>query len=371
MGLGVPAVPVVVPMNLPTISLGGQIFRIIRSRWAWAATVLFMVSALLVWQQIRAARSSQFVLAEIVDPQQAVWTEDSSALVDSEHVVAGKLELSSGQCMLRFRSGATVWVKGPASLDVVSDMLVRMKTGRATAHVPEWAHGFSIQTPSVHVIDLGTVFGVMAGHETTDVVVFEGKVDLKPTAQGSIATKRLNQGEGVRVNNQGTLDRIVEVCSDLDSDEWSTQTPSWSDMTIKSIHDNIPNADSPTYYQITQRGLRDDCRAYVDFTSEWNGLSSAGLPEFLRNADYVRTCNDYRYIDYLEITLELARPATVYVFFDRRVKPPAWLTEQFENYRCRYRFGRGAMVEGGHQTQGGCWWRTKYRSDIQRVASAL
>jgi len=333
MGLAAPQPPAVIPMSIPSESFGSHIFRIVRSRWTWAAaSILLMVSALIGWQQVRLARSRQLVLAEIVDPQQAIWAEGSSALIDSEHIVAGKLEMTSGRCTLRFRSGATVWIKGPVSLNIISDMLIKMDAGLATAHVPEWAQGFSIETPTVHVTDLGTKFGVMARGKSTDVVVFEGKVDLKSTAQVSLETKQLKQGEGVRIDNQGRLNRIVEVHSDPYGEEWSsTQTPAGSDATIKSIHDNIPSADSPTYYDITRRGLRDDCRAYVDSVSEWNGLTSAGLPNFLLNADYVRTCNNYRYMDYLEITLELARPAMLYVFFDRRVKPPSWLTEQFEN----------------------------------------
>jgi hypothetical protein len=338
MGLAAPRVPAIVPMKLPIDSLGSQIFRMVRSRWTvpprwrWAAAgILLMVCAAVGWQQVRNSASRQLALAEIVDAQQATWTENSSALIDPVHIVAGKLEMSSGQCTLRFRSGASVWIKGPASLDVVSDMLIKMQTGQATTHVPEWAHGFTIETPNVHVVDLGTRFGVMARGESTDVVVFEGLVDLTPVGQTSLAQKQLRQGEGVRVDNQGSLDRIVEVRRDLDSEEWSTQAPSWSDTTIKSIHDNIPNVESPTYYQITPHGLRDDCRAYVDCAHEWNGLTSEGLPDFLQHADYVRTCNDYRYNNELEITVELARPATLYIFFDRRVKPPSWLTEQFEN----------------------------------------
>ncbi len=154
---------------------------------------------------------------------------------------------------------------------------------------------------------------------------------MQPTAQPSVGKKRLSQGEGVRVDNQGSVNRIVEVRSDLHGDRWSTQSPSWNDTAFKSIHDNIPTVESPTYYQITPHGLQDDCRAYVDCEHQWNGLTSEGLPDFLMGADYVRTCNDYRYMNDLEITVELAQPATVYVFFDRRVKPPAWLMDQFEN----------------------------------------
>ncbi len=333
MGVSVPAPPAIIPLNLPTESFSSRLLRMATKRWVWAAAaILLAVSAAFAWYRTHQAGLNQLAVAEVVDNNLVTWSEDSSALLDAVHVVPGKLEMNSGQLTLRFRSGATVWVSGPASLQIVSDMLVKLDKGQATAHVPEWAHGFSIETSNVHVIDLGTKFGIVARPEgATDVVVFEGQVDLHPTAPASAPQKRLSQGEGVRVNSQGTMDRIVEVRSDLRGDNWSTQEPGWGGTLFKSVHDNIPSVDSPTYYQITPHGLEDDCRAYVDCTHEWNGLTSDGLPEFLQHADYVRTCNGYRYLNNLAITVELARPATVYVFFDRRVTPPSWLTEQFEN----------------------------------------
>ena len=74
----------------------------------------------------------------------------------------------------------------------------------------------------------------------------------------------------------------------------------------------------------------DDSLAYVDRPHEWNGMTTDGLPEFLQHADYIRTFNETRYFSKLEIVVELARPAMVYIFFDNRVTPPDWLMEQFE-----------------------------------------
>ncbi|HZZ26552.1 MAG TPA: FecR family protein [Pirellulales bacterium] len=332
-GVAISSAAVVPPMNLSAKSLSNRISQIIANRWVWIAAAIFlMISAMAAWHHIHQENLGRVAVAEVVDNNLVTWSDDSSALLDTVHVVPGKLEMNSGQLTLRFRSGATVWVSGPASMQIVSDMLVKLDRGQATAHVPEWAHGFSIETSNVHVIDLGTKFGVVARPGgTTDVVVFEGQVDLQPTATTALSQKRLNQGEGVRVDNQGSMNRIVEVHSDLRGENWSTQAPSWNEATFKSIRDNIPSDDSPSYYQITPHGLEDDCRAYVDCTHEWNGLTSDGLPDFLMHADYVRTCNDYRYMNNLVITVELARPSNVYVFFDRRVTAPSWLTDQFEN----------------------------------------
>jgi hypothetical protein len=246
--------------------------------------------------------------------------------------------MKSGALTLKFRSGATMTANGDVSMRIVSDMLVLLDRGKATAHVPQWAKGFTIKTKDVEVVDLGTQFGVMAREQgATDVVVFEGKVDYKPTAGPAAASETLlSQGQGVRVNKEGAIDRIVEVRRDANKGQWSSDPSEfdqadWSDTPFKSIRDNIPSVELPTYYQITPRGLEDDARAYVDAPHEWNGLTSDGLPEFLLDADYVMTRNDYRYINQFEMTVELAHPAMVYVFWDHRVPPPEWLTEQFEN----------------------------------------
>jgi hypothetical protein len=85
-------------------------------------------------------------------------------------------------------------------------------------------------------------------------------------------------------------------------------------------------------YQTTFEGLHEDALAYSDNPNhQWNGLTAEGLPAFLLGADYVKTFNDYRYIDYFKLEVELAQPANLYVFFDDRVDPPDWLKEGFED----------------------------------------
>jgi len=312
----------------------------IARRWRWAAAaavIMAMGLGVVAWRASSRAGREERAVAEVVDARLVTWSHDNSALQDGKLVVPGRLSIMSGSLTLRFRSGATIWVTGEATMEIVSDMLVRFDKGQVTAEVPHWATGFTIKTPDVEVVDLGTKFGVVARDGgTTDVVVFEGQVDLKPTSGVSAVQTRLTQGQGVRVGNQGSMDRIVELRRNAEKGQWTTDPsddnqPDWSESTFKSIRDNIPSVEVPTYYQITPHGLEDDCLAYTDAPHEWNGLTPDGLPEFLRHADYVMTRNDYRYINDFQMTLELAKPAVVYVFFDHRVPPPDWLTEQFEN----------------------------------------
>jgi hypothetical protein len=85
-------------------------------------------------------------------------------------------------------------------------------------------------------------------------------------------------------------------------------------------------------YQTTFEGLHEDSLAYSDNRNhQWNGLTAAGLPNFLCGADYIETFNDYRYMEDFEMKVELARPANLYIFFDDRVETPDWLKANFED----------------------------------------
>jgi hypothetical protein len=57
-------------------------------------------------------------------------------------------------------------------------------------------------------------------------------------------------------------------------------------------------------------------------------MDGNGLPSFLVGADYILPFNDDKG-KLLDITLSLARPATVYVLFDDRGTPPKWLATAF------------------------------------------
>lgn len=314
-----------------------------------AAAIALVACGALVWRQFRPTqRGGETVLAvaEIVNEDFVDWSDKSTALKDHQQIVPGRLEIKSGTLTLRFRSGATLTAFGPVSMQVESDMLVRLEKGQASAHVPQWARGFTIETPDAKVVDLGTRFGVDARTGgLTDVVVFEGEVDVTPASGKPTLPTRLKQGEAARVNNLGSIGRIVEVRREQWGGQWSTNDLSPGRSVFKNIRDNIKSSDSAKFYQITPRGLVDDAPAYVDRTHQWNGLMSTGLPDFLRGADYVRTFNDYKYHNELQIDIELSEPAIVYIFADDRVPTPEWLSTQFENTGVKIGLDEGPWPE--------------------------
>ena len=61
---------------------------------------------------------------------------------------------------------------------------------------------------------------------------------------------------------------------------------------------------------------------------EWHRRARACL-SFLVGGDYVMTFNEDKTVTELELTVELAQPANLYILIDNRVPPPEWLTRDF------------------------------------------
>jgi len=267
-----------------------------------------------------------------MDAQTAVFAKGSTA-IDGDRVSAGRLEITSGRFAMEFENDVQFEVTGPASCEIVSGMLVKLTSGQATADVPRWARGFTIETLDVEVIDLGTRFGVSAqAAGRTDVVVFEGLVDLKSLSSNKRPFKRrLTQGEAARIDRKGDIQRIFQVHGESVGNSWSTADLPNQGAIITAVWDNLTSTKSVSYYQVLTAGFVEDAPAYVDHPHQWNAATKEGLPGFLQGADFVRTINDYRYSGELVIHVEIARDATLFVLFDNRTPAPDWLKEQFTN----------------------------------------
>src|SRR5262249_39537439 len=75
-------------------------------------------------------------------------------------------------------------------LELLSSKSARLTSGKLTARVPAEAIGFEILSPQGKVIDRGTEFGVVSEKGSTEVYVFEGKVEALP-AEGNIPGPRM------------------------------------------------------------------------------------------------------------------------------------------------------------------------------------
>ena len=99
--------------------------------------------------------------------------------------------------------GARVCIEGPAEFAPRSGGRVELNCGRLVAYVPAQARGFTVNTPTAEVIDLGTEFGVEVNRQgRTDLVVIKGQVEVKPVAKDAAPARRGQRvvaGQAVRV----------------------------------------------------------------------------------------------------------------------------------------------------------------------------
>ncbi|MCE9553444.1 MAG: hypothetical protein K8T91_08725 [Planctomycetes bacterium] len=158
-----------------------------------------MISAgLLIWQLSQSrpvevvrdphpalpAEATPKIVAQLSRTAGAKWrpAENGKLPIDGMNLLAGdRLALREGLAEIVFHTGATVILQGPAELEVGGrgsgvrsqesgvrgqgsgqrgDNSCSLIIGKLVARVPEQAHGFTVHTPTLKIVDLGTEFGV-------------------------------------------------------------------------------------------------------------------------------------------------------------------------------------------------------------------
>jgi ferric-dicitrate binding protein FerR (iron transport regulator) len=150
--------------------------------------------------------SPMAVIAHVV----GAYGEGEVAYEVGETVQPGAVVVSRGLVRLDFANGARVTIEGPARAEVINEMRMVLHRGVVTATIPESAVGFVVDTPSAHVVDLGTSFGVSVGEAgLTDVCVFDGEVEVSsPESDGTNAPHLVREGQAIRAS-EATIDSVA------------------------------------------------------------------------------------------------------------------------------------------------------------------
>jgi len=208
-------------------------------------------------EQQRSAPGSP-VVARLTRSAGSTWAQQEALVEGTELKIGQKLSIKQGVAEITFASGATVILEGPAEFKVgtwnvergiekdsvpasnfqlpTSKNSCSLALGKLFARVPTQAHGFTVQTPTLQIVDLGTEFGVAvmpadqskigapaaAGHPKskmeTSVQVFQGHVDVIPQLaqapqQPPVQRIRLGAGEGVRAEPEVPIQKIESDAS--------------------------------------------------------------------------------------------------------------------------------------------------------------
>ncbi|MEM6777824.1 MAG: FecR domain-containing protein [Planctomycetota bacterium] len=123
--------------------------------------------------------------------------------------IEDRIRIEQGSVVIGFLSGAKLAVEGPAEVIVAGNNRARMKHGLATIRVPGKVKGFTLDTPSEQVVDLGTSFGVAVANDgATSIAVFEGEIELRGQ-QHVAGPQRLVAGTSVRVEHSDEFPRDI------------------------------------------------------------------------------------------------------------------------------------------------------------------
>lgn len=150
-------------------------------------------------------------VAALEDSIQAKWGETDSMMKTGVRLTTRQRHyLRSGMASLRFDNNALVTVEGPAEFEIISEDRIRMQFGRLYCNVPQEAMGFSVVTPTVMVVDLGTEFGVQADFNgTTELHVNRGLTRLLAGDKQRKVSLEAKEGTGWRIS--GLTSEVQEI----------------------------------------------------------------------------------------------------------------------------------------------------------------
>ena len=242
-----------------------------------------------------------------------------------------RIELTEGSVRFSPAPSTYVTATAPVSLELINSNHIRVHHGKVTA---EATPGFTVDTQRARFVDLGTQFGVeVTPGGQTSLVVFDGEVEVhEPSAKSKSLIATIPEGQALGIGDQGHLSAIDSILTNDDIDGWSIAQPPAETAIISAVSDNVVQLTGNHFYPIFNGGLVEGVRAfpYQKATPRWWGTPPNGLPSFLQGADFVQTLQEERNNPDLEITVTLARPSDLYIFFDAKANPPSWLQQDFE-----------------------------------------
>lgn len=206
------------------------------------------VGFLLLFQSIifrpedrRSDPPEQFV-ARVERSEDLVWDPRSADSVRGDGWLSpGLLRIQSGTAAITFNSGAATIVEGPAELSLETGNRLFLKSGRLVADVPEQAYGFTVNTPRLNAVDLGTRFGVSVdGEGNSELHVMEGEVAASRTS-GNVAATVIREGLAVRADGR-TRSRLVPVSYGGDAFRLRLGIPAKAQATLRYLFDESSGA---------------------------------------------------------------------------------------------------------------------------------
>lgn len=315
------------------------IWRTPTVRWA-AAAVLLLAGALALWMP----RGVEVRVMTVSDDAASIWPKGSSHRLR-------EVKLDRGSLQIRLSSGVVMDVTAPVHLRLDDAMHATLLAGSVTADVGEHGHGFTIDTTSARVVDLGTRFGVSVLDDGgTEVAVFQGTVEVHDPKQSKQQRNlvTLRAGDSVRVNSQALIRRQALIATRGDSAFVLEPPP--PDALVTGLEDNIEEDGFHSFYTIQRGAMKPGVRPYSTLgRPRWQAMPGADFPSELAGADVIGTFSADRHERDLRLAVKVSRACTVYVMLDTRSEVPDWVRRDFTDTGLKLRSGPWAgnpVVQG-------------------------
>jgi hypothetical protein len=179
---------------------GGQSRRSWIGPFAALATMLLIAASVFTAAYLVATRPA--IVAQLTEANACQWDAASPALPVGSLLHAGQqLKLATGHALLTFASGAQIMIVGPTTVELASASKVDLRQGRVGAQVPTQAIGFTVATPAVDFVDLGTEFSLTLDETNAcELQVFDGLVEFRLFDRDHrVVEERLRISEGSAV----------------------------------------------------------------------------------------------------------------------------------------------------------------------------
>lgn len=155
------------------------------------------------------AAPREVLLAKIERSDAPVWSAESAPRIREDGWLgAGLLRLEQGSVWITFNSGASVLVEAPAEFSIETWNRLFLNSGQLAAEVPPRASGFTVNTPRLNAVDIGTRFGVSVdGEGNSELHVMQGEVEVSRSS-GNTAATRLLEGLAIRADERNRASLI-------------------------------------------------------------------------------------------------------------------------------------------------------------------
>ena len=118
--------------------------------------------------------------ATLTNSLETEWSTSSTRIPLNGRLKKGKYTLTSGIAEIVFDSGAKTIIQSPAQFAITGTNKCILNSGTLSAIIPKNkpnAKGFTVNTPDVEAVDIGTEFCLFVNRNNTELHVVDGQVD--------------------------------------------------------------------------------------------------------------------------------------------------------------------------------------------------